>query len=87
MRLIRLPQLNYARDFARFLRLPLSEAQTRLIRDLVHQRQSRHCVRAFISDSPALSTPIPRLSTRASLFPVDPSRGLPFLHREPEKSC
>ncbi|MDE7469936.1 MAG: hypothetical protein K2M57_00635, partial [Paramuribaculum sp.] len=57
MRLIRLPQLNYARDFARFLRLPLSGAQTRLIRDLEHQRQSRHCVRAFINDSPALSTP------------------------------
>ena len=57
MRLIRLPQLNYARDFARFLRLPLSGAQTRLIRDLEHQSQSRHCVRAFISDSPALSTP------------------------------
>lgn len=57
MRPVRLPQLNYARDFARFLRLPLSGAQTRLIRDLEHQRQSRHCVRAFISDSPALSTP------------------------------
>lgn len=58
MTLRRKPLLPLARDFRRWLGLPLSLEQTLLIYALENQRRTRHRIRVFVDDEPFLSTPV-----------------------------